>query len=472
MMIEPVASELQATLERQKKAFLADPYPSAEIRRDRISRALASIIANKSRIIAAADADFRGRAAAITMIADILAPVTALKDARGKVKKWMRAERRRPEFPLGLLGVKTWVEFQPVGVVGVMSPWNAPVALSFTPLAGLLAAGNRAMIKPSELSPNLSGLMAEMIAAAFDPDEVTMVQGGVETAKAFAGLPFDHLLYTGGSATARHVMRAAAANLTPVTLELGGKSPVIIGAGADIAGAAGKVMGGKLSNAGQICMCPDHAWVPAENLSAFTEALRAAGQRMWPQIAGNTDVTAVVGEASQARLRTLIAEARDAGATVIELAAADPTRPQILVPTLIIDPPEHCAINQAEIFGPVLAVRSYESLPKLISYLNDRESPLAVYFFGNDAGETNLLRKRMRAGGMTLNDVMLHPFMQDLPFGGLGESGLGHYVGHDGFKRFSHQKATARRGWLDITRYIQPPYSKRLLQIMDFATRR
>jgi coniferyl-aldehyde dehydrogenase len=208
MTLDPVPlreDELLGLLSRQRKAFLADPYPSAAIRQDRIARARAALVTNKARIIAAVDADFQGRPKPLTMIADLLHPLTALKDARQKVTRWMRPEARRPEFPMGLLGVKTWVEFQPLGVVGVMSPWNAPIALTFTPLAGILAAGNRAMIKPSEFSPHVSALIAEMIASAFAPEEVAVVQGGVETAKAFAALPFDHLLYTGGAVTARHV---------------------------------------------------------------------------------------------------------------------------------------------------------------------------------------------------------------------------------------------------------------------------
>jgi coniferyl-aldehyde dehydrogenase len=463
--------ELLGLLSQQRKAFLADPYPSSAIRQDRIARARAALVTNKARIIAAVDADFQGRPKPLTMIADLLHPLTALKDARQKVTRWMRPEARRPEFPMGLLGVKTWVEFQPLGVVGVMSPWNAPIALTFTPLAGILAAGNRAMIKPSEFSPHVSALIAEMIASAFAPEEVAVVQGGVETAKAFAALPFDHLLYTGGALTARHVMRAAAANLTPVTLELGGKSPAIIGAGADISLAASKIMGGKLSNAGQICMCPDHAWVPEGQIDAFVDAARAAGQRMWPSIIGNPDVTAVVGEKSRARLHAAIAEARDAGVTVIELTPADPARPQMLAPVLVVDPPAHCALNRQEIFGPVLVIRSYQTLSPLIDALNNEETPLAVYFFGDHEDEIDIVRKRMRAGGMTLNDVMLHPFMQDLPFGGLGQSGMGRYIGHDGFKTFSHHKSTARRGWVDITKYIQPPFSERFVKILDMATK-
>jgi coniferyl-aldehyde dehydrogenase len=472
--IEPpsVRDQLLAPFLRQRAAFLRDPYPSLALRQDRLSRAIAMIAKAKPDIIEVINADFGGRAQAISLIADVLSPMTALKDAKRRVKSWMRPERRSPEFPMGLLGVKAWVEFQPLGVIGVMSPWNAPVALSFQPLAGILAAGNRAMIKPSELTPNVSALIARIVAANFDPDEITVIEGDVETARAFTTLPFDHLLFTGGGGAARHVMRAAADNLTPVTLELGGKSPAVVASDADIADAAAKILGGKLSNAGQICMCPDHAWVPADQIDAFVIAAQTAVKKMFPTLAGNPDATAIVGERSQTRLKAAIEEARAGGATIIELSTPDPARPNVLVPMLVVNPPENSVLARQEVFGPILPVRSYTNLPDLIARLNDGPTPLAFYFFGSRPEDIALVREKMRAGGMTIGDVMLHPFMQDLPFGGLGESGMSRYVGHDGFKTFSHQKSTVRRGWLDIGKYLQPPYTPLTLKLLNFATRK
>ena len=463
-------SDLQAIMDRQRRAFLSDPFPIRAVRHDRLSRAISMLTAARSKIVEALDHDFGGRPEAITLIADVLTPLRALKDARRKLGRWMKPEKRTPEFPLGLIGVKAWVEYQPLGVVGVVAPWNAPVALSLTPLAGILAAGNRVMIKPSELTPTVSGLIAEMIAGAFDADEVAIVQGGLDISRAFVALPFDHLLYTGGGTVARHVMRAAAEHLTPVTLELGGKSPAIVGAGTNVVEAASKIMGGKLSNGGQICMFPDHAWVLADQVDAFIKAAEAAGRKMFPEIAGNWDVTAILGEKARMRLITAVEEARSAGARVIELGSSALAPPGVIVPTLVIDAPDHVMLNREEVFGPVLPIRTYKRLVHLIDRLNRQPTPLALYYFGDHAADIKLIRQRARAGGITLGDVMLHPFMRDLPFGGLGESGMGRYIGHDGFKTFSHQKATVRRGWIDIGKYIQPPYSERTLQFLKFVT--
>jgi coniferyl-aldehyde dehydrogenase len=458
-------------LDRQRRAFLNDPFPTRAVRHDRLSRAISMLTGAISKIVEALDQDFGGRSEAITLIADVFAPLAALKDSRRNLGRWMKPEKRAPEFPLGLLGVKAWVEYNPLGVVGVVAPWNAPVALSLTPLAGTLAAGNRVMIKPSELAPTTSALLAEMIAEAFDPDEVAVVEGGLDVSRTFVALPFDHLLFTGGGAVARHVMRAAADNLTPVTLELGGKSPAIVGRGANVADAASKIMGGKLSNGGQICMCPDHAWVQADQLNAFVIAAEAAGRRMFPEIADNRDVTKIFGGKARARLIAAIEEARSAGARIVELGDSTLAPPGVIVPTLVIDAPDHVMLNREEVFGPVLPIRTYERLDQLVDQLNLKPTPLALYYFGNYADDIKLIRRCARAGGITLGDVMLHPFMQDLPFGGLGESGMGRYVGHDGFKTFSHHKATVRSGWIDIGKYIQPPYSDRMIKILKFASR-
>lgn len=467
----PVPSSLPAVFEAQRRAVLDEPYPTAAMRRDRLDRAIAMIVSAKTRIVSALDEDFSGRPEAISLIADVLTPLTALKDSRRKLGRWMKPEPRTPEFPLGLLGVRAWVEFQPLGVVGIVAPWNAPVALSLTPLAGVIAAGNRAMIKPSELAPNVAALLAQLVAAYFDPAEVAVVTGGVEVSQAFVALPFDHLLYTGSGAVARHVMRAAAEHLTPVTLELGGKSPAIVGIDADIADAASKIIGGKLSNGGQICMCPDHAWVPVDQVDTFVTEAKKAARRMFPTVAGNCDVTAIFGDRAKARLRAALQEARNAGATVVELFDAGNTEPDFLGPTLVVDAPDHIALNCEEVFGPILPVRSYCGLDDLIDRLNRGPTPLALYYFGNRPEDILLIRHRARAGGVTLGDVMLHPFMQDLPFGGLGESGMGRYVGRDGFRTFSHHKSMVRRGWFDIGRYIHPPYSRRMVDALQFMTR-
>jgi coniferyl-aldehyde dehydrogenase len=466
------SSDLLAILTAQRHAMLDDPYPSLKSRIDRLNRAITMLVTARSRIVRALDEDFGGRPEAISLIADVLTPLTALKDAKKKLSRWMRPERRAPERPLALLGVRAWVEYQPLGVVGIVAPWNAPVALSLTPLAGVLAAGNRAMIKPSELAPAVAALLSELVADAFDPTEIAVVTGNIDLSKAFVGLPFDHLLYTGGGTVARQVMRAAAANLTPVTLELGGKSPAIVGADANIIDAASKIIGGKLSNGGQICMCPDHAWVPIDQMATFIAEADRAARRMFPTLAGNPDVTATFGARGKARLQAALQEARDAGAKVIAMYDVDKMPSDFVGPTLVIDAPDHIALNREEVFGPILPVRSYGGLTDLIDRLNCGPVPLALYYFGSKPADIRLIRHRARAGGVTIGDVMLHPFMQDLPFGGLGESGMGRYIGRDGFRTFSHHKAMVRRGWLDIGRFIQPPYSPAMVNALRFMTRR
>ncbi|MEP6967790.1 MAG: coniferyl aldehyde dehydrogenase, partial [Pseudomonadota bacterium] len=370
------------------------------------------------------------------------------------------------------------VRFQPKGVIGIISPWNFPVNLTFTPLAGVLAAGNRAMIKPSELTPATSELMARMFGSVFSPEEIAVITGGPDVGQAFAGLAFDHLIFTGAAAIARHVMRAAAANLTPLTLELGGKSPVIVGRSADLKTAAARIMNGKTLNAGQICLAPDYVMIPADRLDAFVGEAEGAARRMFPTIRDNPDYSAIVSQRHYERITGYIDEARAGGARVVEIKPEGEDLAQQehrkIAPTLIIDPTDDMKVMQEEIFGPVLPVKGYAAVDDAIAYVNAHDRPLGLYYFGDDAAERERVLSETTSGGVTVNDVVFHVAQEDLPFGGTGPSGMGSYHGFDGFAEFSHRRAiyTQLKNDLPQLRALRPPYGAAIRKYLAGAITR
>lgn len=471
-----VSAPLAALLRRQREDFLADGPPGATIRRDRLDRAIAMLVDNREAICDALAEDFGHRSRHQSLISDVFASVEALKHARRRVRRWMRPERRRPQFPLGLLGARARVHYQPLGVVGVVAPWNFPVLLTMGPLAGILAAGNRAMIKPSELTPTVSGLMARMVGEAFDEREVAVVEGGVAVAEAFTALPFDHLIFTGGTGVARHVMRAAAGNLVPVTLELGGKSPVIVGRGADMARVATSVMLGKTLNAGQVCLAPDYVLVPGERLDEFVAEARAAVTRMFPTLRENPDYSSLLGTRNLERQQAMLEEARSRGARVVPLNPAEEDFSQQpahkMPPTLVIEPADDLRVMREEIFGPLLPVKSYRTADEAIDRVNAGERPLALYYFGDDAAERRRVLERTTSGGVCVNDTAFHVTQENLPFGGVGASGMGAYHGRDGFRTFSHARAVYVQSPLDITRMLRPPHGPGLDRVLGWLLRR
>jgi coniferyl-aldehyde dehydrogenase len=459
------AQRMQAVLQRQKAAHIRDGAPSAELRIARLDRCIGLLIKHEGEIVRALNADFGNRAAEVSGITDVGGSIGPLKHARQHLKAWMRPERRKTTPALlGWLGAKAEVRFQPKGVVGVISPWNFPVNLTFAPLAGILAAGNRAMIKPSEYTPATSELMANMFAEAFPEEEIAVFPGGPEVGHAFSELAFDHLIFTGATAIARHVMKAAAQNLTPLTLELGGKSPVILSRSADYATAAARVMAGKTLNAGQICLAPDYVLAPEDKLAAFVGEARAAVGSMFPTIKDNPDYTALIAERHFERVKGYIEDARAKGAEVVEINPADEDFSQQehrkIPPTLILNPTDDMKVMQEEIFGPVLPVVTYKTLDEAIAYVNARERPLGLYYFGQDQDEEAKVLARTTSGGVTVNDVIFHVAQEELPFGGVGPSGMGSYHGHDGFKEFSHKKAIYRQLKADLgpMKALRPPY--------------
>lgn len=463
---QDIRQDMMKVLEHQRQSYLAEGEVSAETRIDRLQRAVDILERHGSRLCEAMDADFGHRSVQQSQLTDINGSVGPLKHAVKHLRSWMRAERRKVMFPLGVLGSRGRVEYQPLGVVGCISPWNFPVNLTFSPLSGIFAAGNRAMIKPSEYTPATSELMREIFSAAFDTSEVAVFTGGPEIGSAFSSLPFDHLLFTGATSIARHVMRAAAENLVPVTLELGGKSPVVIGRSADMALTAGNVMAGKTLNAGQICLAPDYVLLPEERTDDFIAAARASVTRMYPDIKDNPDYTSIVNERHYERINGYIEDARTKGANVVEInpAGEDFSQQQHhrIPPTLIIDPTDDMKVMQDEIFGPVLPVKRYKDIGETFDYINARPRPLGLYYFGNDSGEQKQVLTRTTSGGVTVNDVIMHVAQEDLPFGGVGPSGMGSYHGFDGFRTFSHAKAVyvQSKTVSKLAASMRPPYKK------------
>jgi len=461
------AASMTAILAKQKAAHLRDGAPTAEQRIERIDRCIGLLVDHRSDIEEALNADFGSRSREASAFTDVAASIGPLKHAKEHLRKWMRPEKRKttPAI-LGLFGAKAEVRFQPKGVVGVISPWNFPMNLTFAPLAGVLAAGNRAMIKPSEFTPATSALMAQMFGSVFSEEEICVITGGPEVGQAFASLAFDHMIFTGATAIARHVMAAAAQNLTPLTLELGGKSPVILGKGADIGTAAARIMNGKTMNAGQICLAPDYVLTPKAELEGFVTAAQGAVKHMFPTIKDNPDYTAIVAQRHYDRIKGYVDDARAKGARIVEMIPEGEDFSQQehrkIPPTLIIDPTDDMKVMQEEIFGPVLPVKTYAGIDEAMAYINRHDRPLGLYYFGEDAAERETVLAGTTAGGVTINDVIFHVAQEDLPFGGVGPSGMGSYHGVDGFREFSHRKAIYSQIKKDIGPFkmMRPPYGE------------
>lgn len=456
--------DLISLLDTQRAAFGADRVVPLALRRDRLTRAMRMLAENAEDFCTALSADFGHRSREQSLLTDIAASIRPLKHARKRLGRWMQHDRRSLQFPLGLLGARAWVEYQPKGVVGVIAPWNFPVQLTMGPLAGIFAAGNRAMVKSSELTPRTAALFEELAARYFDPAELAFVSGGPDVGRAFSALPFDHLIFTGATGIGRHILHAAADNLTPVTLELGGKSPAIIGRSADIAQATERVALGKMMNAGQICLAPDYLLVPEEATDAVIGGLQTAVASMYPRLLDNPDYTAVLDERHHIRLGGYLDDARAKGGTVIEVnpanedfAASNGTKMPL---SIIRNADDTMTVMQEEIFGPVLPIMSYRGIDDAIDFVNRRDRPLGLYYFGRDAAEERRVIERTISGGVTVNDVIFHISAEELPFGGIGPSGMGAYHGFEGFRTFSHARAIYRQPRIDIARLagFKPPY--------------
>jgi len=395
---------------------------------------------------------------------DIVGTINFGKYCLKHMDKWSKPEKRKVQFPLGLLGAKAELRYEPKGVIGILSPWNFPVNLSFGPLMQILAAGNRAMIKPSEFTEKTSEMTAELVAKYFSEEEVAVVTGSPEVAQAFSSLQFDHLVFTGSTATGRRVMEAAGRNLVPVTLELGGKSPVVLGRSADLEKAGSRIAMGKMMNAGQICLAPDYMIVPEENEDAAVAAVELGVQQQYPTLLENDDYASVVTDRHFDRLQTMVADAKEKGAEVVEVNPGNEdfsnTNSRKMPLTILRNVTDDMQAMQEEIFGPVLPVMTYKSVGEAVDYINQNDHPLGLYYFGEDAGERETVLTKTSSGGVTVNDVIFHISMEDLPFGGVGPSGIGSYHGIEGFKEFSHARSVYSQPKIDVAGLagFKPPY--------------
>ena len=466
-MSNPVAEDARARMERilasQKAAHIREGAPTQAQRTDRLNRCIALLVEHGDELVEALNADFGARSKDASRFTDIAASIGPLKFSRENLGKWMKTEKRKVESPLNLFGAKAEVRFQPKGVIGIISPWNFPVNLTFAPLAGVLAAGNRAMIKPSELTPATSEAMLRLFDMYFDEEEIAVITGGPDVGGAFAGLAFDHLVFTGGTSIAYHVMAAAAKNLVPLTLELGGKSPVIVAPSADMAKTAARIMNGKTLNAGQICLAPDYVMLPKGQETAFVEAATGAVAKMFPTIKDNPDYTAIINQRHYDRVKALVADAKAKGARIVEINPANEDFSQQehrrIPPTLILDATDDMKVMQDEIFGPVLPVKTYGKVEEAVAYVNAHDRPLGLYYFGEDEAEKDMVLARTTSGGATVNDVIFHVAQEDLPFGGIGPAGMGSYHGRDGFMEFSHKKAVYTQMKSELLAMLRPPYT-------------
>ena len=464
---EDVEARMNATLALQREEYLREGLVSAETRIDRLDRGIDALVRYQDKLVEALNTDFSCRPRAVSLLTDVGAGIAPMKHAKKHLRKWMKTEKRPTMFPLNLFGGRSRIEYQPLGVVGIIAPWNFPVNMVFSPLAGVLAAGNRAMIKPSEFTPATSGLIAEMIGEAFDPSEVATFDGGPEVGQAFSGLALDHMIFTGATSIARHIMTAAARNLVPVTLELGGKSPVVISRSADIEKSLGRIMLGKTLNAGQICLAPDYLLVPEEKLQEVIDAAHKAVAAMYPKILDNEQSTSVINERHYQRLTGYLAEGQARGQKIMAINPAGENFDQQqgtrkIPPTLIPQPLDDLKMMEEELFGPLLPIRTYRDIEENIDYINSKPRPLAAYYFGSDKDEEQALVGRTTSGGVCINDVIMHVMQEELPFGGVGPSGMGAYHGFKGFQTFSHAKSIYRQASLDIAKLggMLPPYGK------------
>ena len=463
---------LTHTFDRLRKACDASPEVPWATRADRLARLKALVADNAAAFALAISADFGHRSAHETDLLEVFPSLSGINHALSHGRRWMRGERRATG--MWFLPARSSVTPQPLGVAGIIVPWNYPLYLVAGPLASALVAGNRAMVKLSEFTPQFGALFAELAGKAFASDELAVVNGDAQVAAAFSKLPFDHLLFTGSTAVGRHVMRAAAENLTPVTLELGGKSPAIVAPEFSIERAAGRILLGKCLNAGQTCIAPDYVLVPEGMEQAFVAAARACVSRMYPQILSTPDYSSIVSDRHYERLTGYIDDARAQGAKVESLAAQgeapDPASRRI-PPMALTGVNDRMRVMQDEIFGPLLPVVGYRDMDSAIAYVNARPRPLALYLFDDDSARVERVLARTIAGGVTVNDTLLHIAQESLPFGGVGPSGMGQYHGYEGFLAFSKLKPVFRQSRLNGLALFNPPYGPRAARLIALLKR-
>ncbi|WP_082734340.1 coniferyl aldehyde dehydrogenase [Novosphingobium sp. CCH12-A3] len=464
MFKETARDEMMTALGKQREAFMAARPEPLSTRNDRLERCARMLLAHGEDFARAMSADFGHRSHEQSMLTDIMPSISLIRYSQKRMKAWSKPEKRHVNFPLNLLGARAEVRYEPKGVIGIVAPWNFPVGLTMGPLAQAFAAGNRAMLKPSEFTERTSELMAELFPKFFGDDEVAVILGGPQTGQDFCSLPFDHLLFTGATSIGKHVLHAAADNLVPVTLELGGKSPTILGRSADVAKAAERIALGKMMNAGQICLAPDYMLVPEELEHKAIGAVQASVARMYPTLLANDDYTSVINRRHRDRLAGLVDDAVAKGAEAIVVNPGNENfegaNGYKLPLTILRNVSDDMKVMQDEIFGPVLPVKTYSRIDEAIDYVNAHDRPLGLYYFGEDRVEREAVLSRTISGGVTVNDVIFHVSADDLPFGGVGPSGMGSYHGVEGFRSFSHARAVYSQPKIDLARIagLKPPY--------------
>jgi len=462
---------LRTRLEQQRAAYLANPVPDlAQRKKDLL--ALKSMLAENSEAIAAAiSADYGNRSAHETLLAEVIMVIDGINFALKHLKKWMRVQKREIEFSL-YPGARNRVIPQPLGVVGVIVPWNFPIQLTFTPLTYIFAAGNRAMIKMSENSRKLTRLLMKLSPAYFPAEKLSFFEETGSVGIQFSQLPFDHLLFTGSGATGRAVMASAAKNLTPVTLELGGKSPAVIAPDYPLKKAVERIMFAKIFNAGQVCVNVDYVLVPEGRVSEFVEQATAWVHKHCPDI-NSPDYTSIIDQRSFERLEAALADAKNRGATVINLAEGqDGSAARKFAPHLVLDVADDMVLMQREIFGPILPVLPYTDQQQVAAYINRRDRPLAFYPFTNDKALQSFYLDHVMSGGVCVNDALLHPGQHDLPFGGVGASGMGHYHGYEGFATFSKLRPVFYQAGFSALKLLAPPYGKLADRMLNIILKR
>lgn len=462
----------QQILNLQRESFDQAGYPELATRIDRLNRLLAMLKKYEGKICKTVAEDFGVRPHELTRLTEVFLTMEHAQAAIENVSEWMQPERRQVPSPGAEAGASAEVRSMPKGVVGIIGPWNFPVHLVLAPLVCVLAAGNRAMIKPSEITTGTAQLIDAMVSEFFEPTEVAVVLGDAKVSEHFAKLPFDHIMFTGSTTVGRHVMRAAAENLTPVTLELGGKSPAVIDANVDISTVAARLMAGKLFNTGQVCVCPDYVFVPEEILQPLLSELEKATETLFPTVADNPEYSSIINDKHFDRLQSLLDDAEQRG---VELTTINPANENYteavnrkMLPRLLVNPGNESAVMQSEIFGPLLPIKTYTDIDEVSDYINSHARPLALYYFGDNEEHRRHLLNNIIAGGMTINDVVSHVTCNELPFGGVGASGIGCYHGIDGFREFSHRKAVYSQTPLEeVAGFTRPPYSDALRDMLQ-----
>lgn len=466
--------EMSKVLSEQKDFFIKNGSPSVELRIDRLQRLKSLIMDNRYDFVDALNTDFGNRSNNASMLSDVYGIMPAINLAIKNVKKWSKPEKKSSNFPFGLLGAKSYVKYEPLGTVGMISPWNFPVNLTFVPLVSIFAAGNQVMHKPSEHTPVTSALLKDLCDKTYDQNEFATFLGGPDVGEAFTKLNFNHLLYTGGGEVAKHVMNAASQNLVPCTLELGGKSPVVIGKSADLKTSAKRIMFGKTMNAGQICLAPDYVIVHKDKKDDFIKETKDAVTEYFPDIKNNEDYTSIINQKHYDRLKNLLDDAVAKGANVDEINPANEDFSQQefykIPPTIVTNTTDDMKIMQEEIFGPILPVVEYEEIDEATKLINSKDRPLGLYYFGTDKKEEDNILNNTSSGGVTVNNVISHLQQNDLSFGGVGPSGMGRYKSFDGFKNFSNPRAYFKDVSFKLDKFfdaVRPPYKGNIEKVLQ-----